>query len=160
MGPFSPKLVRDKIIIPTLKALDPTVPYSVQAVELLLGTAATESHMGQYLRQLGGGPALGMWQMEQATERDIWLNYLRYNRELGQIVRGWKKDSIDELVWNHSYACAMARIHYRRVPKPLPPAGDIEGQARYWKRYYNTELGKGTVEKYLEDWKEYVDGKL
>ena len=28
-------------------------------------------------------------------------------------------------------------------------AGDIEGQGQYWKTYYNTPLGKGTVTKYV-----------
>lgn len=157
---LSPKLVRDKVIIPALEALDPTVPYSAQAVELLLGTAATESHMGLWLRQLGGGPALGLYQMEPATEKDIWRNFLAYKPDLELIVRGWKKGLSQELEWNHAYSTAMARIHYFRVKEPLPEVGDIPGFARYWKQYYNTPLGKGTEEKFIKDWKEFIDGKI
>jgi hypothetical protein len=43
----------------------------------------------------------------------------------------------------------MCRVHYYRVPAALPPAGDLAEQAAYWKRYYNTELGRGTVEHFL-----------
>ena len=31
---------------------------------------------------------------------------------------------------------------------PLPEAGDIEGQAAFWKQHYNTPFGVGTVSKY------------
>ena len=46
----------------------------------------------------------------------------------------------------------MARIHYLRVPEALPAADDVVGLAAYWKRYYNTELGAGTVEKFVESY--------
>ena len=51
-----------------------------QEVQLLLGTAAVESYF-IYRRQLGGGPAVGLWQMESRTARDIFDNYLRYRPE-------------------------------------------------------------------------------
>jgi len=56
--------------------------YSRDAVELLMLTAAAESNLGEYLRQVGRGPALGIFQMEPSTETDIWYNYLRYRSEL------------------------------------------------------------------------------
>lgn len=155
MGDVSPKKLREQIIEPVLEGLDPDVPYSVQAMELLLGTAAAESHF-KYTQQLGGGPARGLWQMEPATERDH-KEWLKNHPELQQKVLGWKPN---DLKTNQSYACAMARIHYWRVPVKLPAAGDVEGQARYWKRWYNTYLGAGTPEHYIEAWKNLVEGKL
>lgn len=47
---------------------------SSSAVNLLLGTAAQESAFGTYLRQIGGGPARGVFQMAPATAKDIWEN--------------------------------------------------------------------------------------
>lgn len=38
--------------------------YSEEAENLLMGTAAQESALGEYIRQLGNGPALGIFQME------------------------------------------------------------------------------------------------
>jgi|SRR5690349_19024246 len=160
MGSLSPKLVRDNLINPVLVALDPMVPYSVQRMELLLGTAAAESHLGEALVQHGGGPALGLWQMEPATERDLHENFLKFKPELNQVVRGYMRNFPGEMAWNHSYACSMAAVHYFRVPVKLPPAGATQLQAEYWKRWYNTYLGKGTPEHYLECWREYVEGKL
>ena len=43
------------------------------AENLILGTALQESNL-RYLRQLGDGPARGVYQMEPATHDDIWDN--------------------------------------------------------------------------------------
>ena len=43
---------------------------------------------------------------------------------------------------------AMCRLHYRRIPKALPSS--LKGQAAYWKKYYNSSAGRGTVEDFLE----------
>jgi hypothetical protein len=71
---FDKKQFRD-LIQRTLQDLG---MHSESAVNLLLGTAAQESQFGTYFRQIGGGPALGVFQMEPDTEIDIWDNYLRY----------------------------------------------------------------------------------
>jgi len=56
------------------------------------------------------------------------------------------------------FACLMARVHYLRVSEAVPD--DLRGQAGYWKRYYNTRLGKGTVEGYMEKWRALVEPAL
>ena len=56
--------------------------YSPEAAELLLGTCAQESAYGKYRKQLGGGPALGIFQCEPATFNDIVDNFLNYKKEL------------------------------------------------------------------------------
>lgn len=143
--------VEDLIIHPALEALQLN---SQAARELLLGTAIQESNL-TYLEQLGGGPALGLFQMEPATHDDIWYNYLAYRGELAQRVPGGVvgRQAI-EMVGNLWYAAAMCRIHYYRAPDPLPEAGDLEGQAAYWKKYYNTVQGAGTVEHYIRNWQQ------
>ena len=135
---------------------------SKSAVNLLLGTAAQESGFGTYLRQLGDGPALGVFQMEPATERDIWSNYLAYREKetniieyLVSITGADGKYSLD-LEGNLIYQIAMARLHYRRVKEPLPLFDDINGLARYWKNHYNTIHGKGTIEEFIKNYYKYV----
>ena len=49
----------------------------------------------------------------------------------------------------HNDGPAVCRLCYYRKPDALPEAGDIEGQAAFWKQHYNTPLGKGTVTKYV-----------
>ena len=48
-----------------------------------------------------------------------------------------------------AFACAMASLKYRRSPGILPAVDELEGQARYWKQYYNNPLGEGSVEKFI-----------
>jgi len=55
-------------------------------------------------------------------------------------------------------AVTFARLHYLRVAEAVPD--DLRGQAGYWKRYYNTRLGKGTVEGYMAKFVQYVEPAL
>jgi len=128
---------------------------STQAIELVLNTAKAESQL-EYLRQLGGGPALGIYQMEPATHDDIWENFLRFprwkdlSRRVQSLAINRGTPDSQQLIGNLYYATAMCRVHYYRVPDALPAAGDLQAQAAYWKRFYNTALGRGTVEHFLD----------
>lgn len=142
--------LRQFVIEPILKFLD---MHSDAAVALVLNTAKVESDL-TYLAQLNNGPARGLWQMEPDTHNDIWENYLAYRDDLANDVRSLAiglKETPDpeQMCGNLFYACAMCRIHYMRVPHALPHVNDVEGQARYWKAHYNTELGAGTPDKFL-----------
>ena len=75
---LDPNQFTKHIIRPALEAID---LYSKAAEELLLGTAIQESRL-VYLKQIGGGPALGLFQMEPATELDLVKNYIWYRPEL------------------------------------------------------------------------------
>ena len=141
-------------------ALQTLTLWSPAAEELVLGTFAQESHCGYWLDQADkydrDGPAYGPGQMEKLTHDDCWTNFLVYQKDLANAVRSLSiLQDVEELRWNLLYAAAMTRVHYRRVRAPLPAAGDIRAQAEYWKEYYNTSLGKGTVEEYLTNWNAY-----
>lgn len=131
--------------------------YSKDAVELLLGTCAQESAFGKYNRQLGGGPALGVFQMEPATFNDIVDNFLKYKKELYKTileVSGVDEYKAEYLVDNNIFSICMARVHYLRVKEKLP--NTVEGYANYWKKYYNTVLGKGKVSEFIRNYDKYV----
>lgn len=131
--------------------------YSDNALNLLLGTCAQESAFGKYRKQLGGGPALGIFQMEPATFRDICDNFLRYKPELiSKIQKISQVDSFEpnDLVNNDKLAICFARIHYLRVKSSIP--SDISGWAKYWKQHYNTRLGKGTEDEFIQNFKMFV----
>lgn len=129
--------------------------WSEAAEQLLLGTALAESGLTERV-QRAGGPAKGLFQMEPRTHDDIWSNFLRYRRPLGTAVSALARDpsapSSADMEMNDAYACAMARIHYLRVPAALPPAGDHDRMANYWKAYYNTAGGMGTVTHFVDTW--------
>jgi hypothetical protein len=149
-----------------LKAIDELTAnafrlYSVAAVELLVGTALKESGGLRWRRQLNQGPARGLFQMEGATYADIWRNYLAFRPALAEAIRSaftpaGGELTFDQITDDDAYAAVMARLHYLRVPAPLPPAGDVQAQAMYWKQHYNTKLGKGTVASYVETWTKYT----
>ena len=125
--------------------------WSPSAEELVLGTAIVESGL-TYIRQWGDGPALGLWQVEPTTQNDLYTNFLNYRPELGSQLMELRAPnlSMDEnLATNLMYGAAVCRLCYYRKPDALPEAGDIEGQAAFWKQHYNTPLGKGTVTKYV-----------
>ncbi|MEQ8443111.1 MAG: hypothetical protein RIM33_14240 [Alphaproteobacteria bacterium] len=138
------------IIRPTLERAD---LYSKSAENLVLGTALAESRGGTYLKQLGSGPALGIYQMEPATHKDIYENFLSYRGSLRARAEQFlypADDALTQLKTNLAYATVMCRIHYYRVPKALPDAADIDGLGAYWKDYYNTAEGAGTAEKFAK----------
>ena len=132
-------------------ALEKLSLWSLSAEELVLGTAIVESGL-TYLKQHGDGPALGLWQVEPATHDDLYTNFLNYRPELGSKLMQLRAPnlSMDEnLATNLMYGAAVCRLCYYRKPDALPEAGDIEGQANFWKQHYNTIFGKGTVSKYV-----------
>jgi len=132
--------------------------YSPEATDLILGTIAQESDSGTYIKQLGNGPALGICQMEPATHKDIWKNYLAYKDSLSDKINKLTTDNSgiygEEMRWNLKYAIAMCRVHYLRKKGAIPKT--VEGQAKYWKDHYNTHLGKGTTEEYINNYNKYV----
>jgi len=147
---------KNLILGPTLKAVD---LYSESAVNLLLGTAIQESRL-TYLKQKGGGPALGLFQIEPATLDDIYFRYLRREdkKELYEkIVQFTTRQGIQrQVIGNMSFAVIMARVRYLMVPEALPAHDDVGALAEYWKAHYNTSRGAGTVQGFIENYKFYV----
>ena len=121
---LDPEQLVEHVIRPTLEYLG---WYSRAAEELVLGTAITESRL-RYIKQIGGGPALGIYQMEPNTFRDIKQNYLSYNDDIYEVIESLRdqRDSTqeEELCYNLAYATAMCRAHYRRLPAKLPERGN------------------------------------
>jgi hypothetical protein len=150
----------ENIIRPALSGIGMARP---EAEQLLAGTCAQESQMGTYLRQ-DQGPALGIWQMEPKTHKDIWDNYLKYRPELvKQIIDTCWMPKIynvnapdDALIYNLKYACLMARVKYMRDKEGIPLFGNIEAQAFYWKNVYNSTAGKGDTAAYIQNYNRFV----
>ena len=166
--------LRDHVIRPVLTYLERKTGepgWSGPAPErLLIGTALAESRGGHWLVQLGKGPARGIFQMEPATHDGIWKNWLAFRPDQKEAIEDLRTVVIptwtlklpgavlaDEMVWNMAYAAAMARIRYRRVPQQLPSPDDLGGLGQYWKRYYNTRLGKGRPEEFTDLLRAAVD---
>ena len=150
------------LIVECLVELEKAIPAIVcnkSAVNLLLGTAAQESLLGTYIRQVGG-PALGIYQMEPATHMDLWANWINYRefvyRGLMKLGPEFERPTNNRLVYDLRYATVMARLHYYRRPEPLPEGDDVHGLALYWKDHYNTSLGAGSVHEFEQNYKTRV----
>ena len=160
--------LRDYIITPTLKDLD---MYSKAAVNLLLGTCAQESRLGRYLRQLGDGPALGIYQVEPETA--LWLlhDYLPRRPDISQRLQQasllfsdkrirWQnieRHAISHLLAsNLRFSTALARLRYWVVTEPLPAHDDVMSLAKHYKTFYNSHQGAATITEYSINYHKYV----
>jgi len=138
---------------------------SDDAIHLVLATGIVESRY-EYIRQMGDGPARSFWQVEAATAVDNLAHYLKHRKKLmGKCAEASLVDlkhwqNLDEKLWeeilekNIAAGIVHCRLKYWRVPKKMP--NSIEGQAEYWKKYYNTEGGKGDPEHFIEACKKYL----
>jgi len=155
--------LRHDVIRPVLRYLDPVIPYSEAAENLLMGTCAHESKGGSYVSQVKG-PARGIFQMEPDTENDIQVNYLAFRPELEDLVMALRMSSwtpiknagLSNLRCNLYYQTAMARVHYYRVKWAMPDAENVAQLANYWKLHYNSPGGRGTEERFIEDYHRYL----
>jgi hypothetical protein len=151
--------LRTLIVRPVLEYLD---AWSAAAENLIIGTAIQESKV-TYIKQLGTGPAVGIYQMEPNTYNDLWKNYVAYRPTLMTQLRSLSVTRIDDkpfignipanqMIGNLYYATAMCRVLYKRVPAKLPPAGDVNALGEYWKIYYNTYQGSGTSAEFVANY--------
>lgn len=161
---LDPRQLRDYVVTPALKAIG---LWSLGAEQLVMGTGAQESGF-VYLAQKGGGPALGLWQMEPATYNDIWL-YIENHGDAGGLTKAMESA---ELAWKMrelfggpdatnspgdlSQGAAMCRIAYYRHPEPIPAPGDIEGMAKLYKLRYNTPAGAATEAEFVANYRRLV----
>jgi hypothetical protein len=150
------KQLRELIIKPSLDKLQ---MYSTDAEELLVFTCACESLGGTYLKQIKG-PALGIYQMEPNTYTDIWQNYIKNQGHLvNMLALNFNVTSMplpERMIYDLQYATAMARLHYRRVKAPIPDHKNIDAVWEYYKKYYNTPLGKAEKEQSIKHYQKYL----
>ena len=130
------------------------------AMLLVYRTGLVESKY-QYIMQKGGSNiARGFWQCEPWVAVSLCNDYLKYRLSLMKKVADicyldWKyftnpkeEDWRQILTTNLTAGIVACRLHYWRVPKPMPKT--LDEQAEYWKRWYNTTKGAGTEEHFKE----------
>jgi hypothetical protein len=119
--------------------------FSQPARVLMLGTALIESNL-EFLKQVEGGPALGIYCIEPATHNDVKRYLNRPDKDKLKerclatcFYTGFGSD--DALVHNLRYAVIIARIKYFQQREKIPEANNAAGMAGYHKKYYNTAKG-------------------
>lgn len=155
---IDPAQLRDLVVEPVLQGLG---MWSPAAEKLVMGTFACESDGGKYLHQLNGGPALGFWQVEPLTGRDMVFRYLSTRPDLASRFEQTLRLRIDDLTDdallfnlqnNLAFGAVMCRIKFWTKPEPLPAANDLLGLAQYYKTHYNSSLGAATTRRFIDWW--------
>lgn len=131
--------------------LEQMAAYKPQAEMAITMAVAHESDKGKYWEQLGGGPALGIIQMEPFTHDSIWANAdnIKYNAAKAKVVK-----DVEQLRYCMKYNIFMARSMFLMDKSPFPLTK--EKMAIYLKEYYNTATGKAKPEDYLNSYMEWV----
>lgn len=151
--------ILDLVITPTLKELG---LWSPPSEKLVLCTFQAETQFNAVRQDLGKhryGKGYGLPQMEKLTFDDHVEHMEKRNPEIMELIIKIcnlnEFPDVEALTWNDRLAVCMTRYHYKRVVEPLPAVDDLKGMARYWKKYYNTPMGAGTVEGFIEKCKQF-----
>lgn len=120
------------------------------AVKLLLETCAAETLMGTYRNKIQYNYGLGLCQFDKIAFLNVQQKTSLTKKEL--IIK-WFNIDIDkveyrELAYSPLLSMIWCRLYYLLVPSVIPST--LEGRAEYWKKYYNSVLGSGTVEEYIK----------
>tara|TARA_R100001443_G_scaffold29396_1_gene42570 strand:- start:13656 stop:14108 length:453 start_codon:yes stop_codon:yes gene_type:complete len=121
---------------------------SPEVIDLIIETGWAESGY-RHLEQVRGD-AVGFFQIEPWVIGDCWDNFIIYRKNLIEIMYelGYReKYPVFSVLTNLALQIAFCRICYRRRPESIPKT--MKKRAELWKKGYNTVLGKGTVEHYM-----------
>lgn len=118
------------------------------ADKLILETACTETGAGA----IPDGTVfagMGLTQFDRRPFQDIKTRSMKFRKK---ILKELGVDLLyvewEHLRYNTFLALLFCRLHYL-LKRPAIPA-TLKGRAKYWKKYYNTFLGKGTIGHYLK----------
>lgn len=120
------------------------------AVQLLVETAAAETLLGQFRDPSPYSAGTGLTQVDFGTFR--WLQHKYQNHAKGKAILNafgiyLERVSYQELEISPLLSFIFCRLRYCVVPSSIP---DTQSKrAKYWKRFYNSSMGKGTAIEYL-----------
>jgi len=120
-----------------------------KAVDLLVETVGAETIHGT-LKDPTVYAGLGLTQFDKMPFQDVKDRCRESDKQ--NLKESFNID-IDLVEWEHLrynpfLALIFTRLKYKKVPEAIPKT--LEDRARYRKKYYNTEAGKGTSEHYIK----------
>ncbi len=118
------------------------------AKQMIIETAIAETGLGQ-IEDKTVGAGMGITQFDDKPFQDIRDRSIKLrDKILKELHIDISLVEWDDLRYNQFLALLFTRLLYWLKGDPIPQT--IEERAAYWKLHYNTKLGKGTVEHYLE----------
>lgn len=130
------------------------LPASENVIRLLMMIAAHESRGFVCCKQLNGGPALGLFQMEPNTF-DFVMGYLKRKGNFPLVSRD---DIAERMLIDFEFSVAVARVYLWTEPKQIPHQNHLMGLAQYASDYWNRG-GDGEPREYLNDYLVHVRGE-
>ena len=117
------------------------------AEALLLETASAETALGTAV-DTSYNVGMGLMQFDPIGFDDVKARTSQRNKERVKRCFGIDIDRVQytELRYSPLLSVVFARLKYILVPHAIPDT--LEGRAKYWKHWYNSELGAGTPEYY------------
>lgn len=119
------------------------------ALKLILETAMQETVLGNYRDNSSYGGGVGLCQCDPVAFYDT---QKRIPRRFKDLIDGNFCIEVDEvhhreLAFSPLLSLLWCRMHYLLRPGAIPETAQDRG--KYWKKWYNSELGKGTVDDYM-----------
>lgn len=116
---------------------------------LLSETAMAETAYGD-TPDLHPTSGYGLFQFDKVGFEDTRKRTPQAKKDLIKKIYGIDIDNVSilSLQWSPLLSTIFARLFYLLRPGAIPT--DIIGRANYWKTYYNTKSGAGTITHYLE----------
>lgn len=132
------------------------------ALALMKETLTVETNYGTYKDPTPNGAGAGISQIDKIPFYDFQNRILMFYPDIvkkidlyfreNKIMCNFKDLKWGLLLFNDERSLrigiVMMRCAYWLIPSSVPK--DLKGRAKYWKDHYNTSLGKGTIEKYIQ----------
>ncbi len=126
-----------------------------KAFNLLVETACQETWLGQYKDRTPHVAGVGVCQFDQIGVDDVIMNTRAQKVE--QVIAEFGIDirtiELRDLANSPLVSFIFCRLKYMRLAAPIPDT--LEGRAEYWKVHYNSKLGKGTPEEYVNNYRRH-----
>ncbi|WP_331773821.1 hypothetical protein [Sulfurospirillum sp. 1612] len=135
----------DEIIINVVN----TLGGGQNAINLLSETAMAETNYGD-TPDLHLSSGYGIFQFDRPGFADVQARTPQSTKVLIQKVYNIDIDNVSILAlqWSPLLSTIFARLFYLLRPGAIPST--LECRAAYWKQYYNTYSGAGTIAHYIE----------
>ena len=129
---------------------------SEDVVKQMVEIACVETQCGTYPDSHPEKMGVGVCQHDQINIDDIQDEGEQRHFDIVEKEFGYDipKIELSDLAYDPLLSFICCRLSLKRIPEAIP--SDLLCRAKYWKKYYNTEAGAGTVEHYLESVKQHL----
>jgi hypothetical protein len=118
-------------------------------IDLMIGTLAQETHLGTLKDPTSYVAGAGIAQFDPGIPFNDPVDRMGRWKDVVKKIFDFDFDRVQHSALEESplLGIVLMRTKYKLVPATIPDS--LEGQWLYYKRWYNSELGKATREEYM-----------